>query len=152
MQLAEYALAAGCVVVAYLLIDRGWTSWRDLALMWLTIFLGITALSAARDGLPWGLAPAFATALFFSLFQRQATRTIPPPERERIRSVPPRNHKLLEIAQLGTAGIAAVVLTIGESSAPVGGYLLMVVAYALVGVETLARISSRNPAEPEMHG
>lgn len=152
MRAAEFVLAAACGLAALLLASRGWTRWRDLLMMWATVFLGIVVLSAARDALPWGLAPASAVALFFALFLRQVPRTIPPPNRERIRSLPPRNHKLLEFLQLAAAGIGGGILTVGESSVPISGILLTAASYLLVALELISRLSSRRLAEDERSG
>jgi hypothetical protein len=115
-----------------------------LALLWLAWFVGIISLSAARDGLPWGLAPASSVALFFALFLRQVPRKVPPPGEERIRSVPPRYHKALEIAQLASAASSAVILTLGESDLPTIGLVLASLAYVLVAVEVVSRMSSKD--------
>lgn len=145
MSIFPYLLAAGCALVIYRFIDRGWSSWRDLGVMWILCFTAIVLVATARDALRWGLVSAPAVALFFSLLLRQVPRRIPPPETERIKSSPPRNHAILEMLQIATAGVSSVILLLDASSVPTPGIVFAAVSYALVVAEALSRLSRRIP-------
>jgi len=129
-------------VISFYSINRSWTSWRDLWVMWGAWFLGIVILSAIRDALPWGLIPATATGLFFALGLRQLPRRIPKLREERIKSVPPLHHIAIEIGQLVFAGAGAIFIGVIPSLLPIGIFLIFL-ACALVGLETLSRLRSR---------
>ena len=115
-------------------------------MMWTYWFAGIALLSWARDALPWGLIPAFPIALFFALCLRQIPRRIPPPDQERIRSIPPSHHRVLEMMQLLTAGVGGVWLFLGEEELPIPGLVFTVLAYLLVGVEAASRLAWKRQA------